>query len=110
MPVSARSARARLFCDGSGDVRDGVVSEWDGGIGGPGWVVARVLEVFGTGVPETQVLEDFADDRKLVDDGDDAHRIPAFGANKGVDFVSVFKQMGQMFGLAKGVFCSSFSC
>ena len=24
--------------------------------------------------------------------------------------VSVFKQMGQMFGLAKGVFCSSFSC
>ena len=24
--------------------------------------------------------------------------------------VSVFKQMGQMFGLAKGVFCASFSC
>ena len=24
--------------------------------------------------------------------------------------MSVFKQMGQMFGLAKGVFCSSFSC
>ena len=24
--------------------------------------------------------------------------------------LSVFKQMGQMFGLAKGVFCSSFSC
>ena len=24
--------------------------------------------------------------------------------------VSVFKQMGQMFGFAKGVFCSSFSC
>ena len=26
-----------------------------------------------------------------------------------VVWVSVFKQMGQMFGLAKGVFCSSFS-
>ena len=24
--------------------------------------------------------------------------------------LSVFKQMGQMFGLAKGVFCASFSC
>ena len=24
--------------------------------------------------------------------------------------MSVFKQMGQMFGFAKGVFCSSFSC
>ena len=25
-------------------------------------------------------------------------------------YMSVFKQMGQMFGLAKGVFCASFSC
>ena len=27
-----------------------------------------------------------------------------------VHWLSVFKQMGQMFGLAKGVFCASFSC
>ena len=29
---------------------------------------------------------------------------------KGTLKLSVFKQMGQMFGLAKGVFCASFSC
>ena len=33
-----------------------------------------------------------------------------FSGEKYVFLVSVFKQMGQMFGLAKGVFCSSFSC
>ena len=32
--------------------------------------------------------------------------VPAFQPGE----VSVFKQMGQMFGLAKGVFCASFSC
>ena len=79
----AGSARAGLSPGDSGDVRDGMVGQRDGGIGGPGRIAGRMIRLFGMRVPQAQVCEDFADDGGIVDDGDEAHGAAAFGAFQG---------------------------
>ena len=52
---------------GSGAVGNGMVSEGDGGMGGPGWVATGVVGCFGMRVPAAQVFQDLADDGGLVE-------------------------------------------
>ena len=71
-----------------------MVSERDGGIGRPGWVATGMLQWSGFGVPEAQVFKDDADERTLIDDGDDAHRGAASRACQGVDLIGFLNKPG----------------
>lgn len=48
----------------------------------------------GIRIPPAQVLEDFADDGGLVDDGDEAHGVAALRAGQGIDFIDLVDEPG----------------
>ena len=66
--------------DRSGDIRDRMIGERDSGIGRPRRVARGLFGLFRYGVPPVQVVQNFPDDGSLVDDGNDAHGVAAFGA------------------------------
>ena len=64
---------------GSGDVRDGMVGQWNGGAGRPRRVATGVVRLVGFGVPQAQMSQDAADDGGVVDDGDHPQGTAALG-------------------------------
>ena len=44
-------------------------------------------------LPDSQVLQNLADDRRLLDEGDDLHGVPAFGTEQRIHLVDLPDQL-----------------
>ncbi len=97
-----QQAKRRHRTRRSGDVWAGVVGEWQGFPLWPRWIAAPVLPGDRPAIPDLQVSEDPLDNRRFIDQRNDAHDRAAVGALKRIDLVDFLNQPGPI-GLAPPV-------
>ncbi len=71
-----------------------MIRQWEDGVQRPGLGGHRGRALHRLRLPAPQVLQDAPHDRRIVDQGDDAHRPVALGALQRIGFQSSFMQMG----------------